>query len=45
MREQGKAVPFSSWHRVKKVLTQALGVSPRKITRNSWLVQDVDACF
>ena len=45
MREQGKAVPYSSWHRVKKCLTDALGVSPKLIRRDSRLVQDLSACF
>ena len=45
MREQGMAIPFSSWHRVKKCLSNALGVSPNRITRESRLITDLDASF
>jgi len=43
LREQGRPVPFSSWRRVKICIYEGVGVSPRLITRNSWLVQDLDA--
>jgi acyl carrier protein len=43
VREQGKAVPFSCWHRVKKCLSDALGVSPKQIRRESWLSEDLGA--
>lgn len=41
LRAQG--VPFSSWRRVKICISEAVGVSPRLITRHSWLVEDLDA--
>jgi hypothetical protein len=42
--EQNIPVTHSSWHAVKKVLAEALHVSPWKITRSSWLKRDLGFC-
>ena len=40
--DQGVEVPFSSWNRVKKILMDVTGKSPRLIRRGTWIVKELD---
>ncbi|HEV2296232.1 MAG TPA: hypothetical protein VGR35_20475 [Tepidisphaeraceae bacterium] len=39
--EQGVAPPPSSWNRVKKVLVDVTGKSPKLIRRETWIVKEL----
>ena len=39
--QDGRKIPPSSWHRLKVILVHCLQISPREITRDSWLVRDL----
>jgi hypothetical protein len=41
LREAGRPVPHSSWHRVKVCVAESLGVELRKINRESWLFREL----
>jgi len=39
--EQGVKLPPSSWNRVKKVLVDVTGTSPKLVRRDTWIVRDL----
>ena len=39
--EQGVQLPPSSWNRVKKVLVDVTGKSPKLIRRETWIVKEL----
>ena len=41
LEEQGRSVPFSSWHRVKVCIAGAVGVSPLRVKLDSWLIKEL----
>jgi len=40
--DQNVPVAHSSWNRVKMVLTDVTGKSPRLIRRETWIVKELD---
>ena len=44
LRELGRAIPHSSWHRVQKVLAETTGTSPKLIRPQSFLKKDLGFC-
>jgi hypothetical protein len=41
LRGKGKPVPFSSWHRVQRVLCYMTGTPPQRILRSSLIDRDL----
>lgn len=40
-KEQGVELPPSSWNRVKRVLVDVTGKSPKLIRRDTWIVKEL----
>lgn len=40
--EQRVQVPWSSWNRIRKILVDVTGKSPKLIHRETWIVRDLD---